>query len=363
MWQRIKTWLEIRIGLDDLFTTQLKEYRVPKNINIFYTLGFVAVAAYVIQVVSGILLLIYYIPHPEHAFRSVQDIMNKAPYGWLFRQMHVMGSNIMIAVVFLHMLTVFLMGNYKRPRELTWFGGGLLLLVTITFGLSGYLLPWTQLSYWATTVVTSVPTALPVLGDRIATLLKGGEHISGITLSRFFALHVAILPPVFLSLLAFHFFMIKRTGISATPFGSPDEEKRPWTEYQKKSHPHGYPFFPYFFQKEIFMVMMYLAVMFFFITFLPSLFFPEETSIPADPFNTPAHVRPEWYLLAPYQMLKLIPVKFLGISIQVIIFVIFLLWPFFDTEKEKNILKRPVLRRLFLISFALWVILMFWGRY
>ncbi len=363
MWERIKDWLEVRIGIDDLVRTQVKEYRVPKNINIFYTLGFVAIAGYVLQVLTGILLLIYYIPHPDHAFRSVQEIMNKVPFGWLFRQMHVMGSNLMIAAIFCHMLTVFLMGNYKRPRELTWVGGGLMLLVAVMFGLSGYLLPWTQLSYWATTVVTSIPTAVPYVGDFIANLVRGGDQVTGATLSRFFALHVAILPPIFLSLVALHIFLIKRIGISATPFGLPDEEKRPWTEYHKKSHPGGYPYYPDFFRKDMIMVMVYLAVMFFFITFAPNLFFPMEATTPADPFRTPATVRPEWYLLAPYQMLKIIPNKFLGVIIQLVLFILFLLWPFFDTEKEKNILKRPVLRGLFLVAFVLWVVLMFWGRY
>ena len=130
--------------------------------------------------------------------------MTKVPYGWLFRQMHAVGSNLMIMVVMLHMVTVFLMGNYKRPREITWLGGGLLLILTIVFGFSGYLLPWTQLSYWATTVVTSMPTAFPFIGETIAQILRGGDHVTGITLSRFFALHIAILPALYLpSLWAF----------------------------------------------------------------------------------------------------------------------------------------------------------------
>jgi ubiquinol-cytochrome c reductase cytochrome b subunit len=264
---KFKDWLEVRVGLDDLIKTQLTEYRVPKNINILYTLGFVALAGYIIQVVSGIFLLIYYIPHPEHAFMSVQTIMNRVPYGWLFRQMHVVGSNLMIVAVILHMVTVFLMGNYKRPRELTWVGGGLTLLLTLAFGLSGYLLPWSQLSYWATTVTTSIPTAFPYLGDFITKVLRGGEHVSGTTLGRFFALHVAILPPLFSSLMVLHIFLIKRIGISATPFGITDEEKRPLTRYIKKTYPDGYPFYPYFFRKEMLMVMAYLAVMFFINTY------------------------------------------------------------------------------------------------
>ncbi len=363
MWERVKNWLEVRIGLEDLVRSQVREYRVPKNINLFYTLGFVAGAGYLIEVISGILLLVYYVPHPDHAFKSVQHIMNDVPFGWLFRQMHVMGSNLMIAAVFLHLMTVFAMGNYKRPRELTWVSGGSLLFVAIAFGFSGYLLPWTQLSYWATTVVTSIPTAVPFAGDFAARILRGGDQITAATLSRFFAFHVSVLPPLFLIFLGIHLFLIKRIGISATPFGLPDEEKRPWTEYHKKSHADGYPYYPRFFQKDLFMVMVYLAVMFLLITLAPNLFFPPEATIPADPFRTPANVRPEWYLLAPYQMLKIIPNKFLGILIQLVLLFLFLLWPFFDTEKEKNILKRPVLRGLFVFSFLLWVILMFWGRY
>lgn len=363
MFDRMKNWLEVRIGLDDLTRTYLTDFRVPRNINIFYTLGFVALAGYLIQVISGLFLLIYYVPHPDHAFRSVQDIMNKVPFGWLFRLIHVFGSNLMIAVVFLHMVTVFLMGNYKRPRELTWVGGALMLLVAVTFGLSGYLLPWTQLSYWATTIVTSMPTAFPVIGGFISHILKGGDHVAGATLGRFFALHIAILPPIFIFLMVFHIFLVRRIGISATPFGISDEERRPLTEYVKKTHADGYPFYPYFFKRELLVVMLYLAAIFFMITFMPTLFLPEQANTPADPFKTPAHIRPEWYFLAPYQMLKLIPNKFLGISIQLLLVVIFLIWPFLDTYKEKNILKRPILRGVFLFLIALWVVLMFWGRY
>jgi ubiquinol-cytochrome c reductase cytochrome b subunit len=363
MLNKIKNWLEVRIGLNELISTQLIESRVPRNINIFYTLGFVALAGYFIQVVSGIFLLIYYIPHPDHAFGSVQNIMNKVPYGWLFRQIHVVGSNLMITAAFLHLITIFLMGNYKRPRELTWVGGACMLLITLTFGLSGYLLPWSQLSYWATTVVTSMPTAFPAVGDFVSQVLRGGEHVTGTTLSRFFAVHIAILPPIFLFLLVIHMFLIRRTGISATPFGASDEESRPLSKYIRKTHSDVHPFYPYFFQKEMFMVTVYFAVMFFIITFMPTLFLPHEANTPADPLSTPTNIRPEWYFLAAYQMLKIIPNKFLGISIQMILVGIFLLWPFLDTAEEKNISKRPILRGVFIFLSVFWVILMFWGRY
>jgi ubiquinol-cytochrome c reductase cytochrome b subunit len=359
---KLKNWLDVRMGLDDFVQKRILSYRVPKNINIFYTLGFLAAIAYAVQAFTGIVLLIYYIPHPEHAFKSVQDIMTKVPYGWLFRQMHAVGSNLMITILVLHMITVFLMGNYKRPRELTWLGGGLSLLLTVLFGLSGYLLPWTQLSYWATTVVTSMPTAFPVIGEAMAQILRGGDHVTGITLGRFFALHVAILPPLFMGFMGLHLFLISRIGISATPFGMTDEEKRPLTEYRKKSHPDGYPYYPTFFQKQMYVTMAYFAVMFFFITFLPNLYFADEASMPADPFTTPANIRPAWYLIAPYQILKLIPNKFLGITLQVILVALFLAWPFVDTVQQKNVLKRPVLRGVFISLLVLWTFLTFWGR-
>ena len=138
--RQIKEWIETRIGLDELIRSQLTEYRVPKNLNLFYTLGMMAFAAFMIQVITGILLLTYYVPQEEHAFKSIQTIMNVVPYGWLFRLMHVVGSNLMVAVVFLHMGSVFFLGAYKKPRELTWVVGALLLFTTLTFCLSGYLL-------------------------------------------------------------------------------------------------------------------------------------------------------------------------------------------------------------------------------
>jgi ubiquinol-cytochrome c reductase cytochrome b subunit len=362
MLTKIKNWLDVRIGLNTIFQTHDIDYRMPKNTNILYTLGFLSVIAYVVQAFTGIVLLIYYIPHPDHAFGSVQDIMSQVPYGWLFRQMHAVGSNLMIMVVMLHLITVFLMGNYKRPRELTWLGGVLLLILTLIFGLSGYLLPWTQLSYWSTTVVTSIPTAFPVIGETISHILRGGGHVSSTTLSRFFALHISILPPLFLLFMGLHLFLVNRIGISATPFGKADEEKRPLTEYKRKSHPDGYPYYPLFFQKQMYMMMAYFTVMFFIITFFPNLYFHDEANIPADPFNTPHNIRPAWFLLAPYQLLKLIPNKFFGIMLQIFLVFVIVLWPFLDTQQEKNVLKRPVLRGVFLFLMISWVVLSWWGR-
>ncbi len=359
MLQQLREWLEIRIGLDELIRSQLTEYRVPKNINLFYTLGMVAFTAFVFQVLTGILLLFYYIPDEKGAFQSIQLIMNQVPYGWLFRLMHVVGSNLMVAAVILHLGSVFFLGAYKKPRELTWVVGALLLLTTMGFCLSGYLLPWSQLSFWATTVVTNIPAAFPVIGDLICKILRGSENVSGVTLNRFFAMHVAFLPLLLVTLFGLHIFLVRRIGISAPP--SEAAKPQEWTEFRHVSHPDGPPFYPYFVSKEVLMTVVYLMVMFAIISFAPALFIPADANTPADPFNTPEHIRPEWYFLAPYAMLKLIPNRFLGIALQLILVVVFILWPLIDESKEHSILKRPRLLACFFLTIAAWIGLTVWG--
>ncbi len=363
MWEKIKKGIESRIGLKELLSASLKKYRVPGDTNIFYTLGIVAAVAYMIQAVTGYFLLIYYIPHSEHAFNSIQEIMSTVPYGWLIRMVHVVVSNLMVVIILLHIVSLFIMGSYKKPREITWLLGGGLLIITLIFCLSGYLLPWSQRSYWATTIVTNMPTAFPVIGDFLAKGLRGGDYVSGITLTRFFAIHVAFLPPLFLLIVVLHIFLVTRIGLSAPSFSKSAEEEKPWTEFRHASYQDSYPFYPRFFLKEVFMIMVFLTMTFFIISFMPTLFIPEAANTPADPLKTPVHIKPEWYFLAPYQMLKLIPNKFFGIVLQIILTGIFLLWPFFDSKEERNIVKRPLLLGVFLLTAALWVILTIWGRY
>lgn len=360
---RIRNWIETRIGLDEIVKSQLTEYRVPPNVNIFYALGFVAIVGFIIQIITGFFLLVHYIPHHEHAFRSVQDIMNRVNFGWFFRLIHVVGSNLLVAVAFIHMLSVFFMGSYKKPRELTWISGILILFMTLAFCLSGYLLPWSQLSYWATTIVTTMPTAIPVAGDFITRILRGGQSVSGSTLTMFFAFHVGFIPFLTLIFIGVHIFLVRRTGISSPPFGPSGKTLNSPDSFEHDSHPGGYPFYPYFFMKDAMMVMVYLAVMFFIIAFMPMLFLPETTNSPADPYETPAHIKPEWYFLAPYQMLKIIPNKILGISLQGIIVALFLFWPLLDVKEERDTLKRPFLLSVFILLLLTWIALTLWGHY
>ncbi len=363
MWQKIRDGVNIRIGLSELIDNKLKGYRVPSDTNIFYTIGIVTMVAYIVQAITGYFLLIYYVPHSEHAFSSVQRIMTVIPFGWFIRMIHIVAANLMVALVFIHLVSIFFMGNYKKPREITWLIGGLVLLTTLAFCLSGYLLPWSQRSYWATTIVTNIPSAFPVLGDFIANILRGGEAISGMTLTRFFSLHVGFLPPIFLILVGLHMFFVWRIGLSVPPLSSSAKEEKPWTGYRKVSYSKSYPFYPDFILKEVSMVMIFFVVTFFIISFMPTLFLPEAATMPADPLKTPPHIKPEWYFLAPYQMLKMIPNKFLGISIQLIAIVTLLFWPFIDSGEERNVLKRPIILGVFLLLLAAWFVLTVMGRY
>jgi len=174
MMSALRKWLDIRTGLAEPARTSAAGHRVPRDLVLaFYTLRMVAFVAIVVQIITGIVLLFYYVPQHQYAFKSVQVIMDQVPYGWLFRLIHVVGSNLLVTVVLLHVTTAFFLGSYKKPHEFTWVAGAFLLLTVMALCLSGYLLPWSQLSYWAITVLTDVPTAFPVVGKFITQALRG----------------------------------------------------------------------------------------------------------------------------------------------------------------------------------------------
>ena len=190
--------------------------KIP-HVNWLYTLGSASLFVAINQIVTGILLTIYYVPTPDHAYDSVQYITTQIPAGWLIRGLHHWGASAMVILVVLHMLRVIFYGAYKFPREVTWFSGVFLLLVVIGFGFTGYLLPWDQKAYWATTVGTSIAGTPPLIGDWILLIVRGGEELSAITLARFFGVHVWVLPATLLLLLLIHLYLVIKKGISAVP--------------------------------------------------------------------------------------------------------------------------------------------------
>lgn len=205
--------LDSRLDIKDALEQNLSK-PVPPHVNWLYCFGGITLLLFIIQAVTGIMLLMYYRPTIAEAYKSVVFITNNVPFGWLIRGLHHWASNLMIVMVFLHMARVFFYGAYKAPRDFNWVTGVILLMLTMGFGFTGYLLPWNQISYWATTVGTEVPGAVPVIGNFIATLIRGGQAIGQTTLTRFFAVHVVILPATIGFFLLGHFFMIRKQGIA-----------------------------------------------------------------------------------------------------------------------------------------------------
>ncbi len=212
---RIGNWLDQRFGWRSVWQTVFLR-KVPK-VNWWYTLGSATLFVAINQGITGILLTTYYVPTPDHAYESVQYITTQVPAGWLIRGLHHWGASAMVLLTVLHMLRVIVAGAYKFPREMTWFTGVLLLIVVLGFGFTGYLLPWDQKAFWATTVGTRIAGVTPLIGDWILKIMRGGEELSAVTLARFFGTHVWILPLTLILLLGTHLYLIVRIGISSVP--------------------------------------------------------------------------------------------------------------------------------------------------
>jgi len=213
--QAIFAWLDERAGLSTIWKTVFAR-AVPET-NWFYTLGSASTILAMLQVITGMLLTIYYVPSPDHAYESIEYIMNEVTFGWLIRGMHHWGATLMVLVVFLHMLKAFFVGAYKWPRELTWITGALLLLIVLVLGFSGYLLPWNQKAYWATSVGTAIIGAVPGIGPTLMRIARGGSEIGAVTLIRFYGLHIWWLPIALLGLIGVHLYLIIKIGITHPP--------------------------------------------------------------------------------------------------------------------------------------------------
>lgn len=213
--EKVMDWLDERMGLTAVYNTVL-DRKVPK-VNWWYTLGSATLFLFLLQAATGIFLTVYYVPSPDHAYSSINYIMNEVTFGWLVRGIHHWGATFMVITVFLHMLRTFFMAAYKYPRELTWLTGVILFLSTLGMGFTGYLLPWNQRAYWATTVGTEIPGTVPFIGDFLMRILRGGTDLSGVTLARFFSVHIWFLPATILLVIGIHLYLVIRIGISAVP--------------------------------------------------------------------------------------------------------------------------------------------------
>jgi cytochrome b6 len=326
--QTLHDWLDERIKLDDL-VAPLRKKTVPMHkLSYWYFLGGITLFLFVIQVLTGILLLLYYRPGANEAFESVQYIMTQVQFGWLVRSIHSWSANLMVFTAVAHMFSVAFLKAYRKPRELTWVTGIILLFLVLGFGFSGYLLPWNTLAFFATKVGTEVTAQVPVIGKPIMIFLRGGEEVSGATLTRFFGFHVAVLPGLATLFILLHLLLVQRAGISIPPKLEVEWEANPSARREMK-------FFPNFMLREL--MAWYVAL-----GALGALaaIFPWNLGVKADPFApAPAGIKPEWYFLFMFQTLKLIPSKVWLIDGEVLGVVAFgmaglfwLLLPFFESD-------------------------------
>ncbi|MFH1475709.1 MAG: cytochrome bc complex cytochrome b subunit [Chloroflexota bacterium] len=311
------SWLEERTRARSL-ADALLHVRIPAEARTLY-FGGIALFLFAIQVATGTLLALYYKPTPEAAYDSVLFIMSDVSFGWLIRSVHHWASTLMILFVLLHLLRVFFQGAYKYPRELTWVVGIGLVGITMVFGFTGYLLPWDQRAYWATVVGTEIAGNVPGIGEQLMLLLRGGVDVTEATLSRFFGIHVLVLPLALAGLLVVHLTLVHQLGL-ANP-KRPDPRDRP---------PEGRttPFFPNYVLDEL--IAWY--ILFALLVVLASLF-PAGLEGQANPLETPPHTKPEWYYLAVYELLKLVP-RIVGIMIPVVGVLLLTVLPFLDRNPE-----------------------------
>jgi quinol-cytochrome oxidoreductase complex cytochrome b subunit len=327
-------WLSERLPLDFLkkFSREQLAEPQPRHVSWLHTLGFTALFLFGFQIATGILLLFYYKPSATEAYASVKFIIEKATYGWFIRQLHAWGANFIVTVLALHLLRVFFYGAYKKPRELTWMAGAGLFFITLGFGFTGYLLPWDQLAFWGTTVGSDSTKEVPLIGNFLLKFLRGGDVVSDITLSRFFALHVAILPLGLLGLLGLHLFLIRYHHLS--PLSRTDEPEPAGEQILASG---GRPYFPDHFKKE--MLVSYTGLIALVITAI-TVHIP--LGQPANPMVTPSRIKPDWYFLPIYQLLKYVPgwVGVLGVGAFAAMIV---LLPLIDRSPERHPRRRKIM--------------------
>ena len=301
--EKLLTWVDNRFPASKLYKEHLSEYYAPKNFNFWYFFGSLALLVLVIQIVTGIFLVMHYKPDASLAFASVEYIMRDVPWGWLIRYMHSTGASAFFVVVYLHMFRGLLYGSYRKPRELVWVFGCAIFLCLMAEAFMGYLLPWGQMSYWGAQVIVNLFAAVPFVGEDLALLIRGDYVVGDATLNRFFSFHVIAVPLILLGLVVAHIIALHEVG-SNNPDGVEIKAKKD----PKTGHPlDGIPFHPYYSVHDLLGVTVFLMVFTAIIFFAPELggyFLEYNNFIPADPFKTPAHIAPVWYFTPFYSMLR-----------------------------------------------------------
>ena len=353
-------WVDARFPATKMWEDHLSKYYAPKNFNFYYFFGSLALLVLVNQILTGIWLTMSYEPSAEGAFASVEYIMRDVEYGWILRYLHSTGASAFFVVVYLHMFRGLLYGSYQKPRELVWIFGMLIYLALMAEAFMGYLLPWGQMSYWGAQVIISLFGAIPVIGADLTEWIRGDYLISGITLNRFFALHVIAVPIVLLGLVVVHIIALHEVG-SNNPDGidikkHTDENGVPLD---------GIPFHPYYTVKDIVGVVVFLFVFCFVVFFFPEMggFFLEKPNFEqANAFKTPEHIAPVWYFTPFYAILRAVPDKLMGVVAMGASIALLFVLPWLDRSPVRSMRYKGWMSKLWLWIFCIsFVILGYMG--
>ena len=343
---KVIAWIDERLPIFTLLQHSTSHYPTPKNLNYWWNFGSLALMMLVIMILSGIILVMNYAANTGIAFNSVERIMRDVNWGWLIRYLHMNGASFFFIVVYIHIFRGLYYGSYKAPREILWWLGLAIYLAMMATAFMGYVLPWGQMSFWGATVITNLFSALPLVGKPIVTWLWGGFSVDNPTLNRFFSLHY-LLPFVIFGLVAIHLWAL-HTVKSNNPLG-----------VEAKTKDDTIPFHPYYTIKDLFGVSLFLMIFLGFVFFSPNYLGDPDNYIPANPMVTPAHIKPEWYYLPFYAILRsftqdiwLIPAKLQGVigMFSAIILLFFLPW--LDTSKVRSATFRPIYKQLFWLLLA-----------
>jgi ubiquinol-cytochrome c reductase cytochrome b subunit len=354
------TWLNKRLPVDMFISTQLTGYYAPKNFNIWYFFGSLALLVLVLQLATGIFLTMFYKPGDLTSFDSVEYIMREVDYGWLIRYLHSTGASAFFIVVYLHMFRALLYGSYKAPRELLWLLGMLVYLALMAEAFMGYVLPWGNMSFWGAQVIVNLFGTIPGIGPGLVEWIRGDYAIADATLNRFFALHVAALPLALLLLVVLHLVALRQVG-SNNPDGIEIKEN-----VGADGKPlDGIPFHPYYTVKDVVGVGVFFvlfAIVVFFVPTLGGLFIETPNFEPANPLSTPLEIHPVWYFTPYYAILRAVPNQRVGALLLLLAVAAFFFLPWLDRSPVRSMRYRGWLSRSALALFALsFVVLGFLG--
>lgn len=344
----IERWLDTRLPVVRLAYDSIIDFPTPKNLNYWWTFGGILAVCLGIQLVTGIVLAMHYVPHVDHAFASVERIMRDVNYGWLIRYMHANGASMFFIAVYIHMFRGLYYGSYKAPREVLWILGCVIYLLMMATAFMGYVLPWGQMSFHGAVVITNLFGALPVVGEAITTWLWGGFAVDNPTLNRFFSLHY-LLPFMIAGVVGLHIWALHVPG-NNNPTG-----------VNVKSKEDTVPFHPYYTVKDGFAIVVFLILFATFVFYNPNALGHADNYIPGNPLVTPAHIVPEWYFLPFYAILRAVPDKLGGVLLMFGAIAVMFVLPWLDTSKVRSMRYRPTAKLYFFIFLLACLVLGYCG--